>query len=154
MSDTSRDPAESIAAALSRVRRRRGGRGRPVGDGGHRSPEERLAGAARLRVLEALDAASAPLTIGAVADAIGVDQPRASRLVQQAIDLGHAVRQADPADARRTLIGLGDGGRELVARVRAERRAAVEAALGGFTPEESAQLATLLTRFANAWPRS
>ena len=88
-------------------------------------------------MLEALDAATAPLTIGAVADAIGVDQPRASRLVQQAIDLGHVVRQTDPSDARRTLIGLGDGGRELVARVRAERCAAVEAALAGFTPDES-----------------
>ena len=63
------------------------------------------------------------------------------------------MRQTDPSDARRTLIGLGDGGRELVARVRAERRAAVEAALAGFTPDETAQLATLLTRFADAWPR-
>src|SRR5262245_3291 len=48
----------------------------------------RFGGPARLRLLDALAAASGPLTVGEIAEAIGVDQPRASRLVQQSVELG------------------------------------------------------------------
>ncbi|MDX2377970.1 MarR family transcriptional regulator [Microbacterium sp. LRZ72] len=178
MTDDTRDPIEAITAALGRLRGRRGPR--PGWDGGGGQPRDahagharrghgrgthgpgggggdamaaRLAGAARFRLLEVLAAAPAPLSVSALAEAIGVDQPRASRLVQQAVDARHVRREADPDDARRTLIALTDEGRALFRGFRGERRAAVASALEGFTENERVQLAALLTRLADAWPR-
>jgi len=91
--------------------------------------------------------------VSELADAIGVDQPRASRLVQAAVEAGHARREVDPADARRSAIVLTDAGRRLLSSARGNRRGAIESALAGFTPEETAELARLLSRFVEAWPR-
>ncbi|QIG41135.1 winged helix-turn-helix transcriptional regulator [Microbacterium sp. 4R-513] len=128
-----------------------------VPGGGHGGPPwaaaGRFGGPARLRLLEALAAASTPLSVSEVGEAIGVDQPRASRLVQQAAELGLVRREADPADARRTRIALTDEGRSLVRGFRGERREAVDSALVQFTDAERAELARLLTKLADAWPR-
>ncbi|WP_442574207.1 MarR family winged helix-turn-helix transcriptional regulator [Microbacterium sp. F51-2R] len=136
-----------------------GGPGGPGWPGGGRgvppwAAAGRFGGPARLRLLEALAAASVPLSVSEVGDAIGVDQPRASRLVQQAAELGLVRREADPDDARRTRIVLTDEGRALVRGFRGERREAVDAALTGFTDAERAELARLLTKLADAWPRA
>ncbi|MFS0713769.1 MarR family transcriptional regulator [Microbacterium sp. 2P01SA-2] len=164
---------DAIADALSRLRGlRRPGPGHergphphgpfgvPEGHGphGHRGGpfaegRGRMAGLARLRMLEALVAASHPLTVSEIGEAIGVDQPRASRLVQQAAELDLVRREADPDDARRTRIALTDEGRGFAQRVRGERRAALGSALGGFTADERAELARLLAKLADAWPR-
>lgn len=163
---------DALLAALSRLR----GRGpRPQGDhrhphdgprGGHGGPpwmrgdhaspfgpHARLGGApARLRLLDALVAADEPLTVSELATAIGVDQPRASRLVQQAVELGLVAREADPADARRTRIALTSDGRHRAGAVRGERRERLSRALAGFTPEERAELVRLVGKLAAAWP--
>lgn len=120
----------------------------PWRDGG---PLGRMA--ARFRLLDVLAAASAPPSVSELAASMGVDQPRASRLVQAAVEAGHVRREADPTDARRTQVVLTAEGRALVARARGERAAAVEQALAGFTPAEREQLAVLLGRLADAWPR-
>lgn len=112
----------------------------------------RIGGPARMRMLEALAAASHPLSVGEIADAVGVDQPRASRLVQQAVQLDLVRREADPDDARRTRVALTDAGTRLVRGFRGERREAVDAALAGFTDEERTELARLLTKLAESWP--
>jgi DNA-binding MarR family transcriptional regulator len=112
----------------------------------------RMGGPARLRLLEALAAASHPLSVGEIADAVGVDQPRASRLVQQAVELDLVRREADPDDARRTRVALTDAGAGLVRGFRGERRQAIDAALAGFTDEERSELARLLTKLADSWP--
>lgn len=137
-------------------RRGRGGpwgRGGPTGDG---SPPwmgaGRIGGPARMRLLEALAAASHPLSVGEIADAVGVDQPRASRLVQQAVGLDLVRREADPDDARRTRVALTDAGTRLVRGFRGERRDAIDAALAAFTDVERAELARLLTKLADSWP--
>lgn len=109
--------------------------------------------AARFRLLEALAAASAPLSVSEIADVIGVDQPRASRLVQAAVAEGHVRREANEADARRTDIVLTDQGRTVITKFRGARTDAVATALDGFTPEERAQLAALLSKLAASWPR-
>ncbi|KAA9089973.1 winged helix-turn-helix transcriptional regulator [Microbacterium radiodurans] len=106
-----------------------------------------------MRLLEALAAASHPLSVSEIGAAIGVDQPRASRLVQQAVDLELARREADPDDARRTRIALTAAGEKFASGVRGERRAALAAALTGFTDIERAELARLLDKLAEAWPR-
>jgi DNA-binding MarR family transcriptional regulator len=113
----------------------------------------RFGGPARLRLLDALAAASDPLTVSEAAEAIGVDQPRASRLVQQAVAEGLVRREADPDDARRTRIALTDAGSAIVGRFRGERRDAVRTALEGFSDDERTELARLLAKLADAWPR-
>jgi DNA-binding MarR family transcriptional regulator len=106
-----------------------------------------------LRLLEALGTASRALSVSEVGEAIGVDQPRASRLVQQAAEMGLVRREADPDDARRTRIALTDEGRALVRGFRGERRDAIDSALTTFSDAERADLARLLTKLADAWPR-
>ncbi|MFG6503809.1 MarR family winged helix-turn-helix transcriptional regulator [Microbacterium sp. P05] len=172
------DPLDEIVAALARLR---GPRPRPPWEGGgpgrwgRGGPRERdhehgehprggmppwagahgrMAGLARLRMLEALAAASEPLSVSELAVAIGVDQPRASRLVQQAADHGFVRREADPSDARRTRIALTDEGSAIVRSFRGERREAVREALDSFSDADRAELARLLTKLAEAWPRS
>ncbi len=175
-------PAERIAAALAQLRGPRPapgsgpppwahpggpGRGAPWGSGerggphgGHgpfggkwaeHGPMARFA--ARFRLLEALAAASHPLSVSELADRIGVDQPRASRLVQAAVAEGHVRREANAADARRTDIVLTDAGRAVVSQARGARIEAVGTALADFTPEEADELARLLSKLAASWPR-
>ncbi|MDT0184828.1 MarR family winged helix-turn-helix transcriptional regulator [Microbacterium sp. ARD31] len=179
MADAPNDPADAIADALARLRSKRGPRPPGVGPqplhgphphsadehrgrghhehhhgrgGGPWAGGARLGGPARLRMLEALAAASGGLSISAIADAVGVDQPRASRLVQQSVELGLVVREADPDDARRTLVALTDQGRSAVRGFRGERRSSVAAALESFTDAERAELARLLAKLADGWP--
>ena len=121
--------------------------GPPWGGGGGR-----FGGPARMRLLEALVAASHPLSVGEIAEAVGVDQPRASRLVQQSVELGLVRREADPDDARRTRVALTDAGTRLVRGFRGERREAIDAALAAFTDAERTELARLLTKLADSWP--
>jgi len=123
----------------------------PHGHGGRRAAG--LAHAARFRLLDALEAAERPPSVSELAETIGVDQPRASRLVQAAVEAGHARREVDPSDARRSAIVLTASGRALLAAAHENRRSAVETALAGFTAGETAEFARLLSRFIAAWPR-
>ncbi|WP_226653385.1 MarR family winged helix-turn-helix transcriptional regulator [Leifsonia sp. LS1] len=134
----------------------------PFGDSarpgsGRRGRDGSLGRIARIRMLEALEtaeAAGSPLSISSLAQAIGVDQPRASRLVQEGVERGHVRRVPDPSDARRALIQLTAAGRSQLDEVRTHRRSAVESALAGFTPEEARTFAELFDRFVRAWPRA
>lgn len=133
----------------------------PFGDSARPGPGRRgrdgsLGRIARIRMLDALEAAEAagsPLSISTLAQAIGVDQPRASRLVQEGVERGHVRRVPDPSDARRALIQLTAAGRSQLDEVRTHRRSAVESALADFTPEEARTFAELFDRFVRAWPR-
>ncbi|GAB3596569.1 MarR family winged helix-turn-helix transcriptional regulator [Microbacterium tumbae] len=174
------DPADAIAGALARLRGRRqpprgfdGPHPGPHGAGphtamhgpfGHRAehgrhggppwaggPGGRFGGPAWMRMLEALAAASCPLSVSELGEAIGVDQPRASRLVQQGVDRGLVRREADPDDARRTRIALTDDGRRIATGARGARREALSTALEAFTEEERAELARLLNKLADNW---
>lgn len=104
-----------------------------------------------MRMLEALAAASDPLSVSALGEAIGVDQPRASRLVQQGVQRGFVQREADPDDARRTRIALTAEGRAFASGMRGERRQVLSRALESFTDEESRELARLLSKLADNW---
>lgn len=104
--------------------------------------------------MAATAAASAPLTVSAVGEAIGVDQPRASKLIQQAVELGLVRREADPADARRTRIALTDEGVRIARGFRGQRREHLSQALAGFSAAERAELARLLGKLADAWPHA
>lgn len=170
------DPVAAIEAALVAMRRdqqrgrlhRRGPGGdgpAPWGDGpppwsrgergGHHGPHDRsLGGAARFRMLDALfSAGDERMGISEIAEAISVDQPRASRLVNDSAERGLVTRRADERDARRSVVELTEAGRALLESARTTRRTAVTDAIAGFTPEETATFAALLTRFVEAWPR-
>ncbi|WP_286311099.1 MarR family winged helix-turn-helix transcriptional regulator [Agromyces mangrovi Wang et al. 2018] len=157
------DAVRAVETALEEIRLLGGRRGRlehagPRHERGHdghahRHGGGRLAGVARGRVLGALARADRPLSIGEVGELVGVDQPRASRLVQALVDAGLAERTADPADARRSAIVVNDAGREALATAQAARRAAIARALEGFDESERERFAELLGRFAAAWPR-
>lgn len=108
-------------------------------------------GPARTRMLEVLASASDPLSVSEIGEAIGVDQPRASRLVQQGVELGLLAREADPSDARRTRILLTAEGWRLAQRTRGQRREAVGEALADFSEAERLELARLLTKLADNW---
>lgn len=163
------DPADEIAAALARLRGRRPrppfpGEGPHHGHGhhgpwGHGAPPwvdgapGRFAGLARVRMLDALLAAAGPLSVSEIAEAVGVDQPRASRLVQQGAQMGLVEREPDPDDARRTRVRITPEGERVVSGARGRRRDAVRAALQSFSADERADLARLLSKLADAWPR-
>jgi DNA-binding MarR family transcriptional regulator len=133
----------------------------PFGDSARPGPGRRgrdgsLGRIARIRMLEALAAADAEgrqLSVSSLAAAIGVDQPRASRLVQESVDRGLVRRVPDPSDARRALIQLTTAGRSQLNEAREHRRSAVETALASFTAEEARTFAELFDRFVRAWPR-
>jgi len=123
--------------------------------GGARPHDRSLGGAARFRLLAVLLAAessAARMGISEVADAVGVDQPRASRLVNEAAERGMVTRAVDERDARRSVITLTPAGRALLESAQANRRNAVTQALAGFTAAETATLAGLLTRFVAGLP--
>ena len=94
-----------------------------------------------------------PSSVSDLAAAIGVDQPRASRLVQAAVDAGQVRREIDPADARRSILVITEAGRAALSAVIDHRRNAIEQALADFSPDERAEFARLFTRFAQAWGR-
>ncbi|QIK64799.1 winged helix-turn-helix transcriptional regulator [Leucobacter viscericola] len=104
-----------------------------------------------MRMLEALAMSPDPLSVSALGEAIGVDQPRASRLVQQGVSRGLLVREADPEDARRTRIALTERGQHFTRGLRTDRREALRTALGGFTEQERSELARLLNKLADNW---
>lgn len=109
-------------------------------------------GPARFRVLDVLVSEGRTLSVGEIGERLGVDQPRASRLVQQLVQMHLAERYPDPEDARRTRIAPTDRGRAFAGGRRGRRRAQVEQALGGFTQAERIEFARLLGRFADSWP--
>ena len=127
------------------------GRGRGPG---HEHHDRGMGGGARIRLLDVLAAADpeARNGISEIADAIGVDQPRASRLVNDAAMRGLVTRGVDARDARRSVVAITDVGRALLQSTRASRHSAVTTALAGFTPDETTQFAALLARFAAQWP--
>lgn len=123
---------------------------------GRFGPEQWAAGGrggamAWVRLVGALAASGEPLSISALGEAIGVDQPRASRLVQQAVEHGLARREADPEDARRTRIALTEEGSNMAQRMTEAQRDSVDRALADFSPEEQKELARLLTKLAANW---
>ncbi|MBB4272457.1 MarR family winged helix-turn-helix transcriptional regulator [Rhizobium mongolense] len=70
--------------------------------------------AAQYPFLAALDRAAGPLTIGELAQAVGITQPGVTRTISQLLELGLVDMQAAPDDQRRRLISLSRKGQELV----------------------------------------
>lgn len=102
-------------------------------------------------VLDAVEEGAA--TVTEVAQAISVDQPRASRLAAQAVRAGLLVRKADQADGRRALLTLTARGRAVLDRVHRFRQDRAARAMADWAPAERAAFAELLPRFVAAFTR-
>ena len=120
-------------------------------EGGAAGPEG--AGAA-FQVLDAIEGATGAITVNRVADALGVDQPRASRLVAGVVEAGLVRRGSDPGDGRRSVLSLTARGARVLAQGHRTRRAAVEAALAGWSGEDREAFARLLTGYVAGWERA
>ncbi|MEV0227903.1 MarR family transcriptional regulator [Nonomuraea sp. NPDC050786] len=103
-------------------------------------------------VLDVIEGADEAVTVSTVAQALNVDQPRASRLVAAAVTAGLVRREADQADGRRAWLVLTEAGRAAMEQAHRGRQAAFAAATEGWTAEERAEFARLLTRFVEGMP--
>lgn len=90
-----------------------------------------------------------PCSVTELAPALGVDQPRASRLVARAVDQGFLVRQADQRDGRRTLVALTSSGRRQVDVAHSARQRVFAEAMADWPEEDRATFARLLTSFVD-----
>ncbi|MFD0364321.1 MarR family winged helix-turn-helix transcriptional regulator [Nocardia sp. GCM10030253] len=131
---------EVVEAAMVRIRRRQ-----TLGALAGKSPVP----VAVFRVLDAV-AVSDAATVGSLAPALGVDQPRASRLVAQAVSSGLLERVADQLDGRRAVLRLTREGTNLVDAARDGRRCAMATAMADWTDHERTEFARLLNRFVDA----
>lgn len=94
------------------------------------------------------------IRLSALADLQGIDFSTVSRQVQVCEKAGLVERQADPTDARATLVWLTQYGLEMLERMLAVERAAILDTISDWSLEDQAQFARLLTRFAtrfHAW---
>ncbi|TYK43837.1 MarR family winged helix-turn-helix transcriptional regulator [Actinomadura decatromicini] len=94
------------------------------------------------------------VTVGAVAERLEIDPSTASRLVGHALDAGLLSRRPSPVDARRANLDLTDAGRRVKQVADRFRRAYLDELMSGWTADERAEFAVLLTRFADAAARA
>ncbi|MFJ2028631.1 MarR family winged helix-turn-helix transcriptional regulator [Streptosporangium sp. NPDC087985] len=113
---------------------------------------QRIAGDTRLDpalfgVIDAVEEGPGAATVSSVADRMGVDQPRASRLVAKAVNAGLLRRVADPEDGRRSTLELTDLGVEQAEQVHRFRREVFGTAMRGWPEDDQREFARLLTSF-------
>ncbi|MEV7012198.1 MarR family winged helix-turn-helix transcriptional regulator [Streptosporangium sp. NPDC051022] len=140
---------ETAVVALRRSRQRRALAGLAKRRGEQAGRHAGLPDAV-FELLDAVEAAERPgsaLTVTEAAALLGVDQPRASRLASQALQAGLLRRQADQHDGRRSLLALTPEGGDVLAQIRTFRCGIIAEATVGWTAEDRAALAHLLTRF-------
>ena len=99
------------------------------------------------------DAAGDDVTVGAVAERLGLDPSQASRLVAQAIAAGLVLRRASQADARRIGLALTQAGRTLIERKHRARRAFAAQLMDGWSPRDRATFARLFQEFTQRLER-
>jgi DNA-binding MarR family transcriptional regulator len=101
-------------------------------------------GSGRVKALFAL-ARRSPLTVGEIAEELGVDAPYATLIVNHLEALGLVGRTADPDDRRRKLVSPTPAGRVATARAQ-EISDRTPTAFERLSADEAAQLRALLER--------
>ena len=92
-------------------------------------------------------------SVGAVAEALGIDPSRASRMVAGAVRAGYVRRVASQADGRSTSLELTGAGRRLLQTVRRFRAQFFSKLMATWSDRDCREFARLLTRFTEALPR-
>ncbi|TXH82717.1 MAG: MarR family transcriptional regulator [Rhizobium sp.] len=109
--------------------------------------------------LAAIDRAG-PLTIGDLAQAVGITQPGATRTISQLLELGYVDMQASAEDQRRRLISLTPKGQEFIEHSKQSVWPCIEAAVrelcGDLSGPILEQLAAIEAGLADAplWRRA
>jgi DNA-binding MarR family transcriptional regulator len=152
-SSSADDAVALIEQALGAIRRSQARRTLHRRSAGEDAPAGQAAAFQVLDAIAAANEAGRPITVTGIADALGVDQPRASRLVARTVADGLVQRGADPHDGRRSVLSLTSRGHQLLAAVHDARQAAVAAAVADWSPEDRATFARLLDTFVNGWER-
>jgi DNA-binding MarR family transcriptional regulator len=108
----------------------------------------------RVLVVQAVDdglsADDGGVTVGTVAERLGIDPSTASRLVADATRDGYLARSASQHDGRRACLALTGAGRLLVEASRRFQRQVFLEATSAWPEEERTQFARLFVRFAEA----
>lgn len=89
------------------------------------------------------------VTVGLIAERLGIDPSRASRVVADVVERGYARRVASQLDARRTCLELTRKGQRFVEAVRQNKLQIFARALGQWNERELVVFAALLDRFSN-----
>jgi DNA-binding MarR family transcriptional regulator len=150
------DPAAAVESAMVRIRRRQARRTlaqslAPSFTGaGEDGPGLTPDGYAVLDVIEEAEESGGTATVGSIADVMGVDRPRASKLVAAAVQAGLVRREADQEDGRRAPLVLSAAGRQHLRHVHELRRRRFAEAMVRWTAAERADFARLLTAFVAA----
>jgi DNA-binding MarR family transcriptional regulator len=140
-------PVAEVERAMVAIRRRQSRRALA-----RRAPTHDPAHLDVLDAVEAAEEALDPATVTTIAEALAVDQPRASKLVARAVEAGLVERVADQRDGRRTLLVRTDRGKGVSADVHGDRQRVFGEAMADWTPHERAEFARLLSRFVVALP--
>jgi DNA-binding MarR family transcriptional regulator len=88
------------------------------------------------------------VTVGLIAERLGIDPSRASRLSADVVERGYARRVASQSDARRICLELTDRGQQFVEAVRRNKWELFAGALGQWKEDELVVFAALLDRFS------
>jgi DNA-binding MarR family transcriptional regulator len=140
-------PEVAVERAMVAIRRRQSRRALARLAGGASGPGDDTAPVAVLDVVEEHEDAGRPCPVTAVAERLGVDLPRASRLVARAVEDGLLRRRADQRDGRRSLLALTPAGRARLEEVHGFRRTVFGQAMAEWSDAERRQFARLLTAF-------
>ncbi|MEV5748644.1 MarR family winged helix-turn-helix transcriptional regulator [Actinoallomurus sp. NPDC052308] len=123
---------DGIGPAFSRLRRR--------------VPTSRR-DASRNLILNIVTAGDGEMTVGGVAEELGVDQSVASRMVSDCIAAGHLLRAASQEDGRRTVLKVTPEGAAARDGFAKAQRLAFEEITRDWPMEERLQFARLLLRY-------
>ncbi|MCR3752916.1 MarR family protein [Lentzea californiensis] len=101
-------------------------------------------------VLNVVDEAVGEISVGGVAEALGIDPSVASRMAGDCIAHGYLLRVPSQADGRRAVLQLTEAGIALRDRFRSQQRQAFEYITRDWPDAERRELARLIIKYADA----
>lgn len=136
---------DEVGSAFSRLRRRTA----QIGV----DPAPSRKDLSRNLVLNIVDEEPGEMTVGGVAEQLGVDPSVASRAVSDCIAAGLLERHASPSDGRRTILSITAEGEALRQRFRRQQRAAFVQITHDWPDEDRLAFARLLVKYDQATAR-
>jgi DNA-binding MarR family transcriptional regulator len=107
---------------------------------------------AEMKLLDAVRSATDPdtrgATVGEIAQRLGIDPSRASRMVASAVKRGTLQRRASQSDGRKVILEVTARGAQLQAKGSDLTRARITLALAGWSRGDRDEFARLFARFA------
>ncbi|GAA2403066.1 MarR family winged helix-turn-helix transcriptional regulator [Nonomuraea africana] len=104
----------------------------------------------RSLVLAIVQEGEREMTVGAVAERLGVDPSVGSRMVSDCISAGYLSRAASQQDGRRTVLHLTSEGEAMMTRFRRLQREAFEYITADWSERERLEFARLMLKYVDA----